>query len=604
MGFTLNGLLSYPKKVFTWHQWHTGDAYTGDPIGDANVGPALAALDYSLQLQNGQILMGATGTAALSNPTTGPTLTPSTGGSLAIGAYDVAYSYKNTYGETLTSSHTTITLTSGQNRIVVTAITPPAGTTVNWYITDPGGATLKLHSNNSGAGFNINSVSGTSGTAPSSNSTASYDHAEKGTPTGSGGIAHNHRRGKLDIAYNPVAPNDQNGFYLKRLRIENFVTSALPVLTTADKGRLAFDITVGSLKVWDGTAWQGGGGISTTLTSAHIIVGNGSNVATDVALSGDSTITNAGVMTNTKINGVAVTGTPTTGQVPTATSGTAATWQTPSSTPTGTASGDLSSTYPGPTVAKINGTTVTGTPSASGKVLTSTSTTAASWQDPTGGLSGTLTSAHILVGNGSNVATDVAVSGDASLSNTGAVTVSKLNGVSVTNAPGTGQVLEATSTTAAAWTTFSSTSVPDADATTKGVVQLASDFSGTASAPTVAKIQGVAISGTPATGDVITATSTTAAHWAAPTGGSGTFVGCSVYHTGSQSFSDSTITAIAFNAERFDTDAFHDNSTNNTRLTIPTGKGGKYIVSFSVRVDAGSTGAINIRFRKNGSTNV
>jgi hypothetical protein len=170
-----------------------------------------------LQLQNGQILMGATGTAALSNPTTGPTLTPSTGGSLATGAYDVAYSYKNTYGETLTSSHTTITLTSGQNRIVVTAITPPAGTTVNWYITDPGGSTLKLHSNNSGAGFNINSVSGTSGTAPSSNSTASYDHAEKGTPTGSGGIALTTGAGSLDIAYNPAAHNDQNGFYLKRL---------------------------------------------------------------------------------------------------------------------------------------------------------------------------------------------------------------------------------------------------------------------------------------------------------------------------------------------------------------------------------------------------
>jgi hypothetical protein len=117
----------------------------------------------------------------------------------------------------------------------------------------------------------------------------------------------------------------------------------------------------------------------------YLSLGTLSNVATDVALSGDSTITNAGVMTNTKINGVAVTGTPTTGQVPTATSGTAATWQTPSSTPSGTASGDLSSTYPGPTVAKINGTTVTGTPSASGKVLTSTSTTAASWQDPTGG---------------------------------------------------------------------------------------------------------------------------------------------------------------------------------------------------------------------------
>jgi hypothetical protein len=37
--------------------------------------------------------------------------------------------------------------------------------------------------------------------------------------------------------------------------------------------------------------------------------------------------------------------------------------------------------------------------------------------------SSTLTSAHILVGNGSNVATDVAVSGEASIANTGAVTL-------------------------------------------------------------------------------------------------------------------------------------------------------------------------------------
>jgi hypothetical protein len=40
-----------------------------------------------------------------------------------------------------------------------------------------------------------------------------------------------------------------------------------------------------------------------------------------------------------------------------------------------------------------------------------------------------LTSGHIFVGNGSNVATDVAMSGDASIANTGAVTVSKTGGV-------------------------------------------------------------------------------------------------------------------------------------------------------------------------------
>lgn len=43
----------------------------------------------------------------------------------------------------------------------------------------------------------------------------------------------------------------------------------------------------------------------------------------------------------------------------------------------------------------------------------------------------TLTSAHLLVGNGSNVATDVAVSGDATLANTGALTIANL---AVTNA--------------------------------------------------------------------------------------------------------------------------------------------------------------------------
>lgn len=39
---------------------------------------------------------------------------------------------------------------------------------------------------------------------------------------------------------------------------------------------------------------------------------------------------------------------------------------------------------------------------------------------------GTLTSAQLLVGNGSNVATDVALSGDATLDNTGALTIAAL----------------------------------------------------------------------------------------------------------------------------------------------------------------------------------
>jgi len=45
---------------------------------------------------------------------------------------------------------------------------------------------------------------------------------------------------------------------------------------------------------YDGTVVPSGG-VSSTLTSAHLLIGNGSNVATDTAVTGDVTITNAGV---------------------------------------------------------------------------------------------------------------------------------------------------------------------------------------------------------------------------------------------------------------------------------------------------------------------
>jgi hypothetical protein len=241
-----------------------------------------------------------------------------------------------------------------------------------------------------------------------------------------------------------------------------------------------------------------------------------------------------------KINGVAVTGTPTTGQVPVATSGTAATWQTPGTggPPSGAASGDLSGSYPGPTVAKVNGTSVPATPT-SGQVLTATSGTTAIWQTPsaapTGSAGGDLSSTYpnptVAKINGTSVPATptsgqvlTATSGTAatwqtpSSAPTGSAggdlsstypnpTVAKINGTSVPATPTSGQVLTATSGTAATWQTPSTAPTGSAGG----------DLSSTYPNPTVAKVNGITVTGTPATGNVLSATSTTAASWAALT---------------------------------------------------------------------------------------
>ena len=66
------------------------------------------------------------------------------------------------------------------------------------------------------------------------------------------------------------------------------------------------DVTIsginnGELLKWNGSAWINQtlaetGIASSTLNSAQLYVGNGSNVATGVALSGDASITNAGAI--------------------------------------------------------------------------------------------------------------------------------------------------------------------------------------------------------------------------------------------------------------------------------------------------------------------
>jgi hypothetical protein len=80
------------------------------------------------------------------------------------------------------------------------------------------------------------------------------------------------------------------------------------------------------------------------------------------------------------------------------------------------------------------------------------------------------------------------------------------------------------------------------------------------------------------------------------------YVGVSVYKSAAQSISNLTATAVTFNTEDFDTDGFHDNSTNTSRFTIPSGKAGKYLVTGNVNYLAGSvTGPRAAYIYKNGS---
>ena len=104
-------------------------------------------------------------------------------------------------------------------------------------------------------------------------------------------------------------------------------------------------------------------------------------------------------------------------------------------------------------------------------------------------------------------------------------------------------------------------------------------------------------------GQVLTADSTTATglKWAAASGGSSTFVGCRVTNSVAQSIANGTRTTVGFDTESFDTDGFHSVSSNNGRMTIPSGKAGKYLVTAGVTFATNATGAREIYLFKNGS---
>ena len=81
-----------------------------------------------------------------------------------------------------------------------------------------------------------------------------------------------------------------------------------------------------------------------------------------------------------------------------------------------------------------------------------------------------------------------------------------------------------------------------------------------------------------------------------------TFVGCLATRSASIAFTANTERTIPLaSADIFDTDGFHDPASNNTRITIPSGKTGYYLITMSFFFFSGIDYQI-VKYLKNGGT--
>jgi hypothetical protein len=88
--------------------------------------------------------------------------------------------------------------------------------------------------------------------------------------------------------------------------------------------------------------------------------------------------------------------------------------------------------------------------------------------------------------------------------------------------------------------------------------------------------------------------------WAALPAATPSFVGCVLVDSTTQSIPNNTTTAITWDSEQLDTNGFHSTVTNTSRITIPSGKAGKYLIIGQISWDANTTGYRNTHLDLNG----
>lgn len=92
----------------------------------------------------------------------------------------------------------------------------------------------------------------------------------------------------------------------------------------------------------------------------------------------------------------------------------------------------------------------------------------------------------------------------------------------------------------------------------------------------------------------------TAPEWGAAAAPS--FVGAIAHKTSDQTINATTYTLVTLEAEDIDTDSFHSTVTNTSRMTIPSGKGGKYLIAASLQMNPSADVFSTLQIYKNGTT--